>query len=103
MRPQQDPLQELAATLATAFAALDRPRDWNDLRRVLGQAADDLPAGGRTLLELTRELAVAARQVDATVLLTIDQAEELFSYTELSAAERFLRLVRAGLEQGDRG
>ncbi len=36
------------------------------------------------------------------MLLTIDQAEELFGYTPAEAATRFLRLLRAGLEAADR-
>jgi len=36
------------------------------------------------------------------VLLTIDQAEELFGYTPKSAAQRFLGLLRAALEGRDR-
>lgn len=102
MRPQQEPLQELAATLATAFAEAGQPRDWDALRRQLQDAAADPASGGARLLGLTRELAVAARRLDATVLLTVDQAEELFSYTASDAAEAFLRLLRAALEQGDR-
>ena len=35
------------------------------------------------------------------VLLTIDQAEELFGYTPSEVATRFLRLLRAGLGIGD--
>lgn len=102
MRPQQEPIDELAAALATAFAASGAPRDWNDLRQRLRRAAEDLPGGGAQLLDLTRELALALRQPDATVLLTVDQAEELFAYTPTASAERFLLLVRAALEQGDR-
>lgn len=102
MRPQQEPVDELAAALAAAFAAVGAPRDWIDLRQRLRHAAENLPAGGAQLLDLTRELALALRRPDATVLLTVDQAEELFAYTPTDAAERFLRLVRAALERGDR-
>ena len=54
------------------------------------------------LVNLARDLALAARQPEATVLLTIDQAEELFGYTASEPATRFLRLLRAGLETADR-
>ena len=103
MRPQQEPVDELAAALVTAFAACGHARDWNALRQALRAAADPTAAAsGTDLLAVTRELAVAAGRTDATVLLTIDQAEELFSYTPAGAAERFLRLLRAALEPGDR-
>ena len=54
------------------------------------------------LVNFARDLALAAGQPEATVLLTIDQAEELFGYTDSEPATRFLRLVRAGLETADR-
>ena len=39
------------------------------------------------------------QQPETTVLLTIDQAEELFGYSPPEAATRFLRLLRAGLKR----
>ena len=57
---------------------------------------------GQALLNLARDLAIAAQQPEATVLLTIDQAEELFGYSPPEAATRFLRLLRAALEAADR-
>ena len=102
LRPQLEPLDELALVLAAAFEAHGRPRDWRSLRDTLMQAADATPTDGAALLGLARDLALAARQTDTTVLLTIDQAEELFGYTPKPAAERFLRLLRAALESGDR-
>jgi hypothetical protein len=57
---------------------------------------------GQTLLKLARDLAIAARQPETTVLLTVDQAEELFGYCPSESATRFLRLLRAALEAADR-
>ncbi len=88
--------------LAAAFEAHGRPRDWSVIRTELHAAAAQDPMDGQTLLTLARHLAVAARQPEATVLLTIDQAEELFGYSPPEAATRFLRLLRAGLEIADR-
>jgi TIR domain len=100
-RPQQEPLDELAVALAAAFEPLGRPRDWSVIRTKLHAAAQN-PVDGQALLNLTRDLAIAARQPETTVLLTIDQAEELFGYSPPEAATRFLRLLRAALEAADR-
>lgn len=102
LRPQQEPLDELAAALVGAYSAAGAPRDWNAIRQALRRAADDFPQGGAALLDLTRELAVAAGCTEATVLVTVDQAEELFAYTPPEVADRFLRLLRAALESADR-
>jgi len=100
-RPQQEPLDELAMALAAAFEAQGRPREWSALRSELHAAAQS-PAGAQALLKLVRDLAIAAQQPETTVLLTIDQAEELFGYSSPEAATRFLRLLRAALEAADR-
>jgi WD40 repeat protein len=102
MRPQLEPLDELAAALSMALGARGVQRDWHALRQILQLAAEAASMDGSALLGLTRDLATAARQPDTTVLLCIDQAEELFGYTPAPAAERFLRLLRAALEIGDR-
>jgi hypothetical protein len=72
------------------------------IRTELHTAAGRNPVDGLTLLNLARDLAIAAQQTETTVLLTIDQAEELFGYTPPEAATRFLRLLRAALEAADR-
>lgn len=100
-RPQVEPLDELAMALATAFEAQGRPRDWSTIRTELHLAAAKDPADGQTLLKLARDLAIAARQPETTVLLTIDQAEELFGYSPPEVTTRFLRLLRAALEVAD--
>jgi WD40 repeat protein len=101
LRPQLEPLDELAVALAAAFQRHGQPRAWRELRAALAEAADATPPDGRALLGLTRDLAIAAGRPEATVLLTIDQAEELFGYTPRPAADRFLRLLRAALESAD--
>jgi len=102
-RPQQEPLDELAMALAAAFESLGRPRDWSVIRTELHAAAAQNPVDGLALLKLTRDLAIAARQPETTVLLTIDQSEELlFGYSPPEATTRFLRLLRAALEAADR-
>lgn len=101
-RPQVEPLDELAVALAASFDAQGTPRDWRTIRTELHTAAAQIPPDGQALLGFARDLAIAAKRQEATVLLTIDQAEELFGYTPAEAATRFLRLLRAGLEIGDR-
>ena len=98
-RPQVEPLDELAMALAAAFEAHGRPRDWSTIRTDLHTAAARSPVDGLALLNLARDLAIAARQPETTVLLTIDQAEELFGYTPSEAATRFLRLLRAATRE----
>lgn len=99
-RPQVDPLDELAVAFAAAFEAHGKPRDWNAIRAELERATSAGSVDGRVLLDLARDLALAARQPEATMLLVVDQAEELFGYTPAEAATRFLRLLRAALERG---
>jgi hypothetical protein len=101
-RPQIEPLDELAMALAAAFDDQGHPRDWGGIRAELQAATAQVPPSAEVLLNAVRDLAMAARQPEATVLLTIDQGEELFGYTPSEAATRFLRLMRAALERSDR-
>ncbi len=101
-RPQEDPLEELAVALSTAFKKQGAPRAWDELHTRLHTAAAQDPVDGRALLSLVRDLTMAAKQPEATVLLTLDQTEELFGYSTPEAATRFLRLLRAALETADR-
>ena len=102
-RPQEEPLEELAVALSTAFKKHGNPRAWEELRTELHTAAAQDPVDGGALLSLVHDLAMAAQQPEATVLLTLDQTEELFGYSRPEAATRFLRLLRAALETADRG
>jgi WD40 repeat protein len=101
-RPQEDPLEELAVALSAAFNKYGASRTWDELRSGLHTAARQDPVDGRVLPSLVRDLTIAAKRPEATVLLTIDQTEELFGYSPPEAAERFLRLLRAALETADR-
>ena len=67
-------------------ATLGRDRDWSTIHSDLDRAATQQPADGRVLAHLARDLALAAGHPDATVLLTIDQGEELFSDTAAEPA-----------------
>ena len=100
-RPQSEPLDELAISLAAAFGSYNRSYDWRAMRRDLHAAAEKRPADGGPVQDPARDLLVAANQPEATVLLTIDQAEELFGYSASEASTRFVRLLRAALEAPD--
>jgi Novel STAND NTPase 1 len=100
-RPQDDPLAELALAFVDTFEALGHPCNWGDIPCELKAVAEDEPADGQVLLTLARELTSAAKQREATVALTIDQAEALFSYGPVEPATRCLRLLRAALEVSD--
>src|SRR5215470_7088904 len=75
-RPQEDPLEELAVALSTAFTKYGEPRAWDKLCTKLRTAAAQDPVDGQALLSLVRDLTMAAKQPETTVLLTIDQTEE---------------------------
>lgn len=99
-RPQERPLDELALALADRFARIGQARDWQEIRAALRRGADADPVDGMALVDLARDLQIAAGRREATVLLTIDQAEELFGYGPGSEAQRFARLLRTALEAG---
>jgi hypothetical protein len=102
MRPHEDPLDELAVALSLAFGAAGQPSPWPGLQARLQAAAARDPVDGGALLDLVRDLRVAAGHPDATVLLTLDQTEELFG-SGAPAAACFLALLRAALEPAGRG
>jgi len=82
LRPGSDPCTELAKAMAEA---LGQPGEWRTLAEHL--AAD--PAAVAT------DLLMAAGRREATLLITIDQAEELFGSTPPEARVRFEGWLRA--------
>jgi len=101
-RPQDNPIDELALAISATFKSFGLSRGWREIQQTLNAAANQESPDGRVLIDLARELSIAAEQPDATVLITIDQAEELFGYSDHEAAGKFLRLLRAALEISDR-
>lgn len=91
LRPLGHPLRELATALALAFAEHGSEKDWRELH-------ERLEAGGDALGDVARDLRLAARRPEATVLLTVDQAEELTGGDGGSQAEPFLGRLRAAVE-----
>ncbi len=97
-RPKTDPLQELAIVLAEAFSRYGEDRDWQQLSEELKQAAAARPPSGDALNDWVLKLQIAAGRREATVLLAIDQVEELLGAEEDPFAEQFLTSVRLALE-----
>lgn len=113
-RPQENPVEELAIKLARAFAAYGDARPWAVIyQRLVRSAGHELPtcseagrerpspSSGQELLHLARELRLIAKQDEATVLLAIDQAEELFGYSDSEHAVAFLGCLREALTMGN--
>ena len=67
-----------------------------------GRAATSSAVGSGELLAIARELTFAAGRRDATVLITVDQAEELSGSVSLEIGKTFLQFLGASLSTGDR-
>ena len=100
-RPQSDPFCELATVLADALSICNQPQDWKTICKRLKRAADTTPPDHTVLLTMIKDLLIASNRPNATVLLTIDQAEELFGSIAGESADCFLRLLRSTLEAAD--
>ena len=98
-RPEEEPQAGLAVALAQAFEAMGEERDWKELLSLLevGAGRDD---AGAALVELVRELRMGSERSEATVLLVIDQFEELLGHAPDHPAGRFLTQLRSALEPG---
>ena len=108
-RPQENPLEELAIKLAQAFKALGEQCDWRSIYEHLyaphtsgdwAAAPDRCAITGKGLTEVARDLRVLAGEEEATVVLAIDQAEELFGYSDAQKSRAFLQCLRGALEAG---
>jgi hypothetical protein len=64
-------------------------------------ASETEPPDGTVLLAMARDLTIKSQCGDATVMLVVDQAEDLFDVSGANQADRFLRLMRAALELGN--
>jgi Novel STAND NTPase 1/TIR domain len=84
-RPGREPMEELAAALADSFQS-----DWRVVHQELVENDD--------WARLARRYLRDARQRDVTLLLVIDQFEELLSHEADHTSAQFLRRLRAGIE-----
>ena len=82
LRPGADPCTELAKALA---AGLSQPTQWRTLY-------DDLASDAGAVAS---DLLMAAGRPEATLLITLDQAEELFTTAAAEARARFAGWLRA--------
>lgn len=89
LRPQSQPCQALVQVLALG---LGRGPHWRDLERQLRQAEESATVGS-LFKELGADMLMASAAPEGRILLSIDQAEELFSVANPEAAARFLRLL----------
>jgi WD40 repeat protein len=96
LRPQRRPLDSLALALSDVFG--DR-LSWRDLSN---QMRDALRSGTQHawLTRLANDLREAAAASEASILLAIDQAEELFHQSEAEERQGFLHLLNAALSEG---
>jgi hypothetical protein len=96
LRPQRRPLDSLALTLSDVLG--DR-LGWRDLS---DQMRDALRSGTQHawLTRLANDLREAAAASEASILLAIDQAEELFHQSEAEERQGFLHLLNAALSEG---
>lgn len=101
-RPQAHPLRELSIALAEAFPADHPNRDWNVvLNQVEDTEAGDVPHGESILNSLALDLQIARQQRRTTLLMVVDQAEELLTRSDKGRAAIFLSRLRSALESAD--
>ena len=86
-RPQVHPLDELAQAVGIALGAGADWRRWRD-----AFAAPDLV---RALSGLAGDLRAASGQNEAQILISIDQAEELFGTADKAEAATFMQVLNA--------
>ena len=94
LRPQAQPLECLAQTLALA---LQRPEAWRELHQQL-LTTTEAPALSDLFAGWAADLRLAAASPEAQLLLPIDQAEELFTVAEAAERERFVAVLAAVLQ-----
>jgi WD40 repeat protein len=91
-RPQIHPLDELAQAIASAFGPVASWRHWREA--LSAQNPRNMLSG------LARDLRTKKGANEAQVLISIDQAEELFSAAEKGEAQRFMIVLNALLAEG---
>lgn len=94
-RPGTDPLRELAVSLAEVLQrnrAAASPEGIHDLLKNPNRAV-----AAKALIQIADEFRTAAGHRDATVVLVIDQLEELLTYGAGAGAQQLLPLLEAAL------
>jgi WD40 repeat protein len=91
-RPQQTPVLALAQALAVA---LERRADWEVIHRSLLAEGDD---GPRSLVKFAHDVRVSKSRLGASVLIVVDQFEELLSDHPTSEVAAFHSLLRGAID-----
>ena len=91
MRPRRQPIEELARTLAEAFSQTSPGVN----RRGLAARLQD--GGDQALLSTLDELQPATDQPRRSILLVVDQLEELLTTSDETGARRFVTLLKTAL------
>jgi hypothetical protein len=97
LRPQAQPLESFAQTLALA---LQRPEAWRELHQQL-LTTTAAPALAVLVAGWAADLRLASSAPEAQLLLPIDQAEE-FTVAEAAERERFVAVLAAMLQPAQR-
>ena len=87
------PFESLAYALAASFEEAGEQRDWRELHKLMAAAPP-----GDALAQFGRELSFSMHQPEATVLICVDQLEELFTLSASDEADRFLAMLRRAAE-----
>jgi hypothetical protein len=93
VRPLRQPFKQLAIALSEAFKSVGVERPWEGISDRLAHPAADRASA--FLMDMADDLRVASGQLDAAVLLAVDQFEELLAEGESDAERRFLSLLRS--------
>ncbi len=95
-RPRDQPGHEFALALSRTFDRLGEKRDWRSLRDELERAARDSDLG--PLQDIAYDLRAASKASDASIVVTIDQLEELLSRSPDDPSHRFSTLLHRAIE-----
>lgn len=92
----EQPIRNLASSLAKRLCI-----DWRQVEQDLSAASDpsDSPETFAKLRDIATELRVSSGKLESTIVIPIDQFEELLSYPPDHPANRFLHLLRATLDR----
>jgi hypothetical protein len=101
-RPGTRPITTLAVILSRAFADFGESRWWRSIRNELRSDAAEPDGGANVLTDLAVDLRLAGSRPEATVLLVIDQLEEILGEVS-DGLRRFIVLLRRIVDTPDSG
>ena len=94
-RPKSDPIGELARSLSETFQDAKKDVDWKDIRgRLVQEARAETADGSSVLGDYADDLTMAFGRREASVLLLVDQAEELLQDTVSHESLQFLTVLK---------